>query len=379
MSNGTEIVYNKEKISHGVEELKQCQKELYEADVLFYKGIMALAAAKGIDLIINEDAAINLYMPEKIVIECREEIGRLLDEITTKVALVETLNDEPKEGSSEKIQLKQVDDEVIEKSEGSVTNEMQALYAPPRSNSGGGSSTNIGIGSGGTTGENQAIYAPPRANSGGGSSTNIGIGSGGTTGENQALYAPPGINGGTGSSGTINEGQALYAPPSYRPEVPSTQPLYGVLTPAEPIEIPIEGPVVTPNIQPMYGVITPTKPIEIPVERPVVTPNIQPMYGVITPTVPIETPVEAPTPTPIIQTMYGVITPDVELPNPQLEIVKEYEQIPNTGIPGVIEQNYVSKHPKLIGGLAATMGLFGIPTILSDDFDEEEEKRINES
>ena len=67
MSNGTEIVYNKEKISHGVEELKQCQKELYEADVLFYKGIMALAAAKGIDLIINEDAAINLYMPEKIV------------------------------------------------------------------------------------------------------------------------------------------------------------------------------------------------------------------------------------------------------------------------------------------------------------------------
>ena len=260
MSNGTEIVYNKEKISHGVEELKQCQKELYEADVLFYKGIMALAAAKGIDLIINEDAAINLYMPEKIVIECREEIGRLLDEITTKVALVETLNDEPKEGSSEKIQLKQVNREIEEKVEGS-TNDMQALYAPP------------------------------------------------------------GITG--GGIGCIGENPAIYAPPGLRPE----------------------------------------------------TPTIQPMYGVITPTPPVVTPIEPPT----MQPMYGVITPNVELPNPEFDIVKEYETIPNTGIPGVIEQNYVSKHPKLIGGLAATMGLFGIPTILSDDFDEEEEKRINES
>ena len=351
MSNGTEIVYNKEKISHGVEELKQCQKELYEADVLFYKGIMALAAAKGIDLIINEDAAINLYMPEKIVIECREEIGRLLDEITTKVALVETLNDEPKEGSSEKIQLRKTE-EIIENGKGSTSNDMQALYAPPGLTSGSGT----------------------------------------CVGDSQALYAPPSLNPGSPSI------QPMYGVITPKPiegaiDTPVVQPMYGVITPNQPIEIPIQNPIETPVVQPMYGVITPTPPVVTPIEPPtmqpmygvitptppVVTPieppTMQPMYGVITPTPPVVTPIEPPT----MQPMYGVITPNVELPNPELNIVKEYETIPNTGIPGVIEQNYVSKHPKLIGGLAATMGIFGIPTILSDDFDEEEEKRINES
>ena len=362
MSNGTEIVYNKEKISHGVEELKQCQKELYEADVLFYKGIMALAAAKGIDLIINEDAAINLYMPEKIVIECREEIGRLLDEITTKVALVETLNDEPKEGSSEKIQLRKTE-EIIENGEGSTSNDMQALYAPPRITGGG----SVGVG------ENQALYAPPGITGGG-----IGC-----IGENQALYAPPGLRPETPTIqpmyGVITPNQPIEIPIENPIQTPVVQPMYGVITPSQPIEIPIENPIETPVVQPMYGVITPSQPIEIPIENPIETPVVQPMYGVITPTPPVITPAEPPIQTPIIQTMYGVITPDVEIPNPEFDIVKEYEQIPNTGIPGVIEQNYVSKHPKLIGGLAATMGLFGIPTILSDDFDEEEEKRINES
>ena len=143
--------------------------------------------------------------------------------------------------------------------------------------------------------------------------------------------------------------------------------MYGVITPTPPVVTPIE----PPTMQPMYGVITPTPPVVTPIEPP----TMQPMYGVITPTPPVVTPIDPPT----MQPMYGVITPNVELPNPEFDIVKEYETIPNTGIPGVIEQNYVSKHPKLIGGLAATMGLFGIPTILSDDFDEEEEKRINES
>ena len=56
----------------------------------------------------------------------------------------------------------------------------------------------------------------------------------------------------------------------------------------------------------------------------------------------------------------------------------EYEPIPNTSTTGLIEKNYVSKHPKLIGGLGAAVGLFGIPTILSDDLDEEEERRYNQ-
>ena len=97
MNNGTEIKYNKEQANYGLEELKRCQKELYEADVLFYKGVMALASAKGIDLILREDAGINLYMPEKIVIECREEISHLVEDISAKIALVDSLNEEPKE------------------------------------------------------------------------------------------------------------------------------------------------------------------------------------------------------------------------------------------------------------------------------------------
>ena len=95
--SSTEIKFNKEQANYGIEQLKQCQKELYEADKLFYKGIMALASAKGMDLILREDAGINLYMPEKIVIECREEVAALIEEISSKIALVQDFNEEPKE------------------------------------------------------------------------------------------------------------------------------------------------------------------------------------------------------------------------------------------------------------------------------------------
>ena len=212
MSSTSEIKYNKEQTSHGLEQLKQSQKELYEADVLFYKGVMALAAAKGMDLIISEDSGINLYMPEKIVIECREEIAHLIEDITAKINLIEGFNKEPKE-SIRSVERREIIEEKIKTG-------VQPMY----------SSTNTEI-----------IDKP-----------------------NQTLYTPP----------------------------------------------------------------------------------------------------EQTTPT-----------------EPQLDVVKEYESIPNTNstiTAGIIEKNYVSKHPKLIGGLAATAGLFGIPTIISDDLDEEEEKRYNQ-
>lgn len=212
MSSTSEIKYNKEQTSHGLEQLKQSQKELYEADVLFYKGVMALAAAKGMDLIISEDSGINLYMPEKIVIECREEIAHLIEDITAKINLIEGFNKEPKE-SIRSVERREIVEEKIKTG-------VQPMY----------SSTNTEI-----------IDKP-----------------------NQTLYTPP----------------------------------------------------------------------------------------------------EQTTPT-----------------EPQLDVVKEYESIPNTNstiTAGIIEKNYVSKHPKLIGGLAAAAGLFGIPTIISDDLDEEEEKRYNQ-
>ena len=139
------------------------------------------------------------------------------------------------------------------------------------------------------------------------------------------------------------------------------QPMYGVITPSDPV------------VQPMYGVITPSNPI------------VQPMYGVITPSDPIVGPIEGGVVPGPIQALYappGIPDPNVGnpgIPDPGIgtPTTPEYETIPNTGIPGVIEKNYVSKHPRLIGGLAATIGLFGIPTMLSDDFDEEEEKRLN--
>ena len=268
MNNGTEIKYNKEKISHGIEELKQCQKELYEADVLFYKGIMALAAAKGINLIVKEDAGINLYLPEKIIIECREEIGKLIDEITTKATLIEALDSEQKETSTDKIQPRETKKEIIV--EESSSEPIQALYAPPS--------------------------LPPEA------PTDPSTG----TPPVQALYAPPGFVGPIEDIGTPPI-QAVYAPPSLppeEPEVPITQPLYGVMRPSEPI----------------------IGEIEVPQDSSITT------------------------------------------------TMPEYESIPNTSTPGIIEENYISKHPKLIGGVAAAMGLFGIPTILSDDFEDEEEK-----
>lgn len=229
MSSTSEIKYNKEQTSHGIEQLKQSQKELYEADVLFYKGVMALAAAKGMDLIISEDSGINLYMPEKIIIECREEIANLIEDITAKINLIEGFNKEPKE-SIRSVERREIVEEKIK-------TEVQPMYGP----------------------SNTEIIDKPI----------------------QALYTPPEV--------TVSE---------------------------------------------------PTAPIETPVTTPTVTPT-----------------------------------------EPQLDVVKEYESIPNTNstiTAGIIEKNYVSKHPKLIGGVAAAAGLFGIPTIISDDIDEEEEKRYNQ-
>ena len=239
MSNTAEIKYNKEQANYGIEQLKQCQKELYEADVLFYKGVMALAQAKGMDLILTEDAGINLYMPERIVIECREEITHLIEDITTKIALIEGFNDEPKE-PVETIQRRELIEERAT---------VQPMYAPPGK-----------------------PVVPIE----------------GTPGP-QLLYAPPSIN------------------------------------PGEPIEG-------TPIVQPMYA-----------------PPGIEERVSVP-------------------QMIYA--PPSVTTP--------EYEPIPNTSTTGLIEKNYVSKHPKLIGGLGAAVGLFGIPTILSDDLDEEEERRYNQ-
>ena len=297
-SSSTEIKFNKEQANYGIEELRQCQKELYEADKLFYKGIIALASARGMDLILKEDAGINLYMPEKIVIECREEVANLIEEISTKISLVEGFNEVPKE---ETVQYRKA--EVIEDTVGTEAEPVSKKIVIP--------------------GPVQALYAPP-----------------GT--ENPEIGGPIKI------PGPI---QALYAPPG------------------EEIG-PIEG---TPVVQPMYGVVTP--------EQPIVSPIVQPMYGVVTP--------EQPIVNPIVQPMYGVVTPDIGTGTDTMPVTPpiginpvvgtpEYETIPNTGIPGVIEKNYISKHPRLIGGLAATIGLFGIPTMLSDDYEELEEKRINE-
>ena len=297
-SSSTEIKFNKEQANYGIEELRQCQKELYEADKLFYKGIMALASAKGMDLILKEDAGINLYMPEKIVIECREEVANLIEEISTKISLVEGFNEVPKEETVQYRKEEVIEDTVETEAEPVskkivIPGPVQALYAPP-----------------GT--ENPEIGGPIKI-----------------PGPIQALYAPPGEE-----IGPI-EG------------TPVVQPMYGVVTPEQPI--------VSPIVQPMYGVVTP--------EQPIVSPIVQPMYGVVTPDIGTGT-----------DTM--PVTPPIGI-NPVVG-TPEYETIPNTGIPGVIEKNYISKHPRLIGGLAATIGLFGIPTMLSDDYEELEEKRINE-
>ena len=331
--SSTEIKLNKEQANYGIEQLKQCQRELYEADKLFYKGIMALASAKGMDLILKEDAGINLYMPEKIVIECREEVATLIEEISSKLALVQDFNEEPKEGTDTVQYRKTGTGEEVVKAPGA-----QPLYGVPTPES---------PIEGGITRPIQALYAPP------------GIEPIEVTPGAQPLYGVPTpvqpIEGGI--TGPI---QALYAPPGIEPNMP-VQPMYGVITPSDPV------------VQPMYGVITPSDPI------------VQPMYGVITPSDPIVGPIEGGVVPGPIQALYappGI--PDSNVGNPGIPdpgigtpTTPEYETIPNTGIPGVIEKNYVSKHPRLIGGLAATIGLFGIPTMLSDDFDEEEEKRLN--
>ena len=306
MNNGTEIKFNKEQANYGIDELKQCQRELYEADKLFYKGIMALASARGMDLILKEDAGINLYMPERIVIECREEITNLIEEISGKIALIEGFNEEPKEGTD--VQYRKVEEKIEDKAS------VQPLYGVPTPKN----PEEVEVGK-----PIQALYAPP----------GVEVPEYGEGGPIQALYAPPGME-----------------VPEYNPVV---QPMYGVVTPTDPVVVP--GPVQALYAPPGFGEGSGGN-----------IGSVQALYA-------------APD---LRQTVGGmnsvpqaVYAPPNYMPT---DTIPEYETIPNTGIPGVIEKNYVSKHPRLIGGLAATIGLFGIPTMLSDDYDEEEEFRLNE-
>ena len=292
MSSTSEIKYNKEQTSHGIEQLKQSQKELYEADVLFYKGVMALAAAKGMDLIISEDSGINLYMPEKIVIECREEIAHLIEDITAKINLIEGFNQEPKE-STRSVERREIVEEEIKTG-------AQPLYGPPNT--------------GKIDKPIQALYAPPGLEPIKEAEPIV-----------QPLYGPP-------NTDRIDKPiQALYAPPGIEP-----------IKEVEPI------------VQPLYGPPNPDR-IDQPIQALYAPPVLEPIKEV----------------EPIVQPLYG----------PPIDVVREYEPIPDTNstiTAGIVEKNYVSKHPKLIGGLAAAAGLFGIPTIISDDLDEEEEKRYNQ-
>ena len=202
MINYDGIVYDEERIKEACSLLTEIQKDLNDVDNTLYKGVMKVAYATGFSLVEQDERAIDMKMPEKLMIQCREETSSLSNDLNNQVNLIESFLKEGEEKVSSGTTSGVIE---MEAAAGGVS---QVLYGPPPSQEEEVVSDVIEE----VIEGNQALYAPyPGGNTGSGVIEGVIEG-------NQALYAPP-PGGNTGSGvieGTIEDivegNQLLYGP-----------------------------------------------------------------------------------------------------------------------------------------------------------------------
>ncbi|MBP5678292.1 MAG: hypothetical protein J6X28_00495 [Bacilli bacterium] len=84
-----DIVFNPEKVKESRDLMDEIREDLYDADVLLYDAVMKVGYAMGIQYVEEEEPAIDMRMPEKLMIQCRDDAKTLSDNFDYQVKLIE--------------------------------------------------------------------------------------------------------------------------------------------------------------------------------------------------------------------------------------------------------------------------------------------------
>jgi len=80
MSDST-ILYDKKRVEDSVSLLSEIRSDLAEADDLLYNAIIKIVNAKGFPVIEGDDPAIDMRMPETLIVQCREEAKKTINQL----------------------------------------------------------------------------------------------------------------------------------------------------------------------------------------------------------------------------------------------------------------------------------------------------------
>ena len=271
-----DLMYNPERVKDARDLLQEIKDDIYDADCMLYDGVMKVAYSYGVENVEQEDTAIDMRMPEKLMIQCREETSNVSDTLDNQVQLIENFL------HGEDVSSAQA------RRSGTVTAEMTDL--------GGGIYEESGT-------MPQLLYGPPNQMP----STDV-------VTTQQLLYGPPPSTI-MPMTGVSTLPQLLYGPPSQTP-ITSVQTLYGVPRPGIGTLPPVTVPMT--SVQALYGVPSPGIGTLPPVPVPMT--SIQALYGppgmIPKPAVPTPTTfiVEVPK-TPVTQP--PVVIPTTSAPTPQ--------------------------------------------------------------
>ena len=88
-SNNT-IVYNEAKVSEAQDLLNEIKNDLSDADNTLYDAVMKISRARGIENVEVDETAIDMRMPERLMIQCREDTKTISDTLDNQVHAIES-------------------------------------------------------------------------------------------------------------------------------------------------------------------------------------------------------------------------------------------------------------------------------------------------
>lgn len=96
------FIYDEASIRDGRSLLTEIRNDISDLDQQLYDGIMKISYANGFDQVDQENSEIDLRMPEKLLIQCREEVKGITDALNNQTHLINSYLG--KEISSDKIE-----------------------------------------------------------------------------------------------------------------------------------------------------------------------------------------------------------------------------------------------------------------------------------
>ncbi len=92
MSNDFGIQYNEGQVQDAIALFQDIQNDLIDVDYLLYRAVMDIAYAKGFSFLEQDDSSINMRMPEKLMVQCREDTKKLYDQMVDSAEKIKSLD-----------------------------------------------------------------------------------------------------------------------------------------------------------------------------------------------------------------------------------------------------------------------------------------------